>query len=190
VAWFHTAIQCYVQGCSDQTIFLGQKALLEEHVREHHPPRGTLTTIPDQTEATFTCPEDGCDETFNHLASNCFNTLRFQKHLLKVHKIQDKAARTALVPKFPRNPCFFPGCNTTSRFKANKKGSEKEYHEHLAVAHGLKEYHDCVEYIWARIRGLILPARQQNQLSAEVVNSGDEDEDEDEGPVNRRARRR
>jgi hypothetical protein len=155
----HQPVRCFVPGCTDNNMYEGEKALLDEHVKLAHPAKGRLhPTIPDQKQAKFKCPEEDCDDQFNVCTGkDGFAVLAFHRHLSEKHHIKSKVERDTRVPVWAGNPCFFPGCRSEQQFPANKDG-RKAYSVHLAAKHAVDES-EQFEYSWIRVRGFALPAR-------------------------------
>ncbi|KAH6633034.1 hypothetical protein C7974DRAFT_412064 [Boeremia exigua] len=73
-------------------------------------------TIPDQRDAKFVCPIDGCSKEFNvSIGRDCFRPRSYLKHL-DDHGIKNKTERDALMPEWARSPCFFPCCRSEECF--------------------------------------------------------------------------
>lgn len=133
--------------------------LSEQHVRQSHVARGKLhPSVPDQVDAMFECPEEGCELKFHYFLGNSFATRPFLHHLLNDHVIKNKADRDAGDPSWKGNPCFFPDCNDKTLYAASKQGREA-YDIHLATTHNAKDKVERFKYSWARIRGRVLPLR-------------------------------
>ena len=85
----------------------------------------------------------------------------FKKHLKNAHKINDQVEQKRLLPPFAGNPCFYPGCTSTTRFPATTAG-RLAYNDHLHADHDVTDENERFEYSLDRIRGYVLPRRPDN----------------------------
>jgi hypothetical protein len=163
----HHPISCWVEGCEDETLYVGENCLLV-HIKAAHPPKGRLhPTIDDQYVATFECPLAGCSARFRVYSSRTFVPATFKKHL-NTHCIKDKNAQKNLVPAFAGNPCLYPGCASKTRFPVTASGREA-YKNHLSTEHDITSQREQHEYSLERVRGYALPLRPEEQTAEQEI---------------------
>jgi len=156
----HRPVHCFVAGCEDETTFLGEKKLLRDHIVPQHPALGRPhPSIADHSIAEFECPiDDSCKRKFRYFLSRSWSAVPFQGHARKDHDMTDAKEIKHLIPTFPGNPCFVPGCSSTQLFPVTAAG-EKKYVRHLMDNHLITDAAERYEYLWKRVRGQILPMR-------------------------------
>ncbi|KAH8730764.1 hypothetical protein GQ44DRAFT_822924 [Phaeosphaeriaceae sp. PMI808] len=159
----HHAIKCFIRNCKDTTVYYGEKSFLRDHIIPVHPAKGQLhPTIPDQGVATFQCPiNDSCQREYRYFTGRSWSAINFRTHCKKDHSIPNNESKK-LIPRFPGNPCLYPGCTSTECFPGSTHG-ERKYARHLKTDHEVLDAADRYEYMWQRVRGLILPMRPTNE---------------------------
>jgi hypothetical protein len=158
----HIKPNCFVSGCTDPTVYNGEKSLFQDHIIQEHPAAGAPHAhLKNQYVATFSCPIVDCSSNIQlrFYSSRSWSCAPFARHLETAHGITDGEQRKGLLPRFAGNPCAFPGCVSVELFGVNDKG-KSDHKDHLALIHGVDDANERYEYSWERVRDMVMPLKR------------------------------